>query len=206
MNPNQITHPPRRLTKWTAAMAVVAAIYGFAMNFLSVQDYVCMEPIGQPAVSDVCGAMGIGHRPRHDERIAWESRPAGSCDVLRGFAADEHSYYQATAAHMLNAATAEQTADYSSVSREWRSYVRMGEQPFATRTAAQTDALARAQVDAVSQGCAPRSESERLDSADVAAAPNGYECRPDPRGGFTCGLNYIAQCHVDERRLVQHCP
>lgn len=192
----------RRLTAGATATAVIAAVFGFGMNALGVQDQFCAIPSWH-VISDTCGAIGLGNRPTRADRLAWENRARGSCEALRAFANNERSHYQSTAASMLEARTEQRAADYTSTSREWRSYVRTAELPFASRSAALADAQERAARDAAEQGCAPRHEFERLDGVEVA--PAGEDCRPDPRGGFSCGLNYVAQCRMSERALVERC-
>lgn len=198
-----VTRLYRRLVAGTTAGALLAAVFGFSMNAMNIQDQLCTEPLGQPVVSDICGGIGIGHRPTHDDRVAWETRSIGSCEALRSFASNERSYYHGIAADMLNAATSARAHDFTPASRDWRSYVRTGETPFENEASARADALGRAQTDAANQGCAPRDEFERLVRADVT--PTGYDCRRDPRGGFGCALNYVARCQIERQQLVEQC-
>jgi len=193
----------RRLAAGATFAGLLIAGLGFGLNALGVQDQLCEVPAGQPMVSDACGALGIGHRPTRSDRLAWASRPLGDCGRLRDFAGDERSYYSGTAADMLSAATHERAQSFTPARREWRSYIRTSERPFPNVTAARTDAERRAAEDATRQGCAPRDEFERLMRVDVT--PEEFDCRDDPRGGFTCGLDYVAECHVEVRAIIERC-
>ena len=194
----------RRLATGTTVSAVLAMLFGFGMNVLGVQDQACALPIGQPAISDFCGAAGLGHRPLRAERLEWEGRSPGSCDALREVAAREGGFYRSAAADLLSAAKTERAPGYSPAPRDWRSYVRSSEIPFKTENEARADALSRAHKDAIAQGCAPRDAFERLTGAVLKDVQ--IDCRSDPRGGYGCGADYVAQCHIEARAFVQKCP
>lgn len=73
----------RRLTVGGIAAAVTALLTAFASNTLNLQDRLCAAPIGQPVLSDACGALGLGSRSSRDERLAWDARAEGNCESLR---------------------------------------------------------------------------------------------------------------------------
>jgi hypothetical protein len=73
----------RRLTAGGLAAAGTALLAAFASNTLKFQDRLCSAPLGQPALSDACGALELGSRPTRTERIAWEGRSMGDCEDLR---------------------------------------------------------------------------------------------------------------------------
>lgn len=73
----------RRLAAGGLAAAGSALLAAFAGNTLKLQDRLCAAPLVQPALSDGCGALGLGSRPTRGERIAWANRAEGSCDDLR---------------------------------------------------------------------------------------------------------------------------
>src|SRR5262249_37162251 len=95
-----VTRLYRRLRAARVATLAAGCSWGLAISALGVQDQLWGEPLGQPLVSDVCGGAGLGHRPRHDERVAWDRRPPGDCDGLRAFANSSTSYYRDRAANM----------------------------------------------------------------------------------------------------------
>lgn len=65
------------------ATAVVAALF----TVFAAQDAVCSAPWFQPALSDACGALGVGRRPSRAERVAWAALPEGDCPALRSHVA-----------------------------------------------------------------------------------------------------------------------
>lgn len=189
----------RRVFYGGAASALVAGIAAFGFNALSMQDQVCSVGF----LSDTCGALHMGHAPTREERLAWASRPEGSCVALR-----EHverfpdGAYRAQAADLIAAARSERSASFTPASREARGYVRQSETPFPNEAAAQADALTRAQADAQTTLCAPRNEYERLAGADIT--PGAYDCRASG-GGTVCALDYAAQCRIEEQAMTESC-
>jgi hypothetical protein len=178
-------------------------VMAFGFNALNTQDQFCAIPLGQPALSDMCGALHLGHAPSRAERLAWAARPAGSCEALRTHV--EHfpnGAYRAQAADLLSAARTERTATFSPASRGVRGYVRQSESPFPNEGAAQADARQRAEADARATLCAPQSEFERQAGVDVT--PGAYDCRASG-GGTVCALDYSAQCRMEERALAETC-
>lgn len=192
----------RRLQAAGGATALLAAIAGFGMNALGVQDQVCRVPVGQPFISDTCGALGLGHVPNREDRTDWAAREVGNCEVLRRIASDDDHFYRSAAADMINGASVERASAFTPHPREARNYLRTAERPHPNEAAARADALVRAETDAREVTCAPR-EFERLDG--VSITPARYDCRPDPRGGHVCALDYVAQCQISERALVERC-
>ena len=192
----------RRLAAGATATGMVAAIWGFGMNALGVQDQFCRMPLGQPGLADMCGAVGLGHTPTHAERTAWENRAPGDCAALRSFAGAP-GHFQSVAADMLAAATRERADAFTPLPRQARNYVRTAQTPLASEAAARADAFVRANQDAAEVSCAPRDANERLDAVQVT--PARYDCRPDPRGGYVCALDYIAECRISARVLVERC-
>lgn len=73
--------------KWLVGGSVGSiAMLGFSLtgiDLFNVQEQICAIPSPQPTISDVCGFIGLGDRPRRAERTAWEQRPQGSCEALR---------------------------------------------------------------------------------------------------------------------------
>jgi hypothetical protein len=168
---------------------------------LGAQDFVCRAPIGRPFISDSCGALGLGNVPNRADRLAWGARPEGSCEALREFA-NREGYYQSIASDMLEARVTERSVHYAPHPREVRNYLRTAERPHSTQDAARADALVRAESDAKDVTCAPR-EFERLDGVEIISSTP--DCRPDPRGGYVCAMDYVARCQISERGLIERC-
>jgi hypothetical protein len=185
-----------------ALAAVLATVAG--TNLFEVQDRVCTAPLGQPGLSDACGALGLGHRPAAAERISWQNRPPGSCPALR-----EHirrfpgGVYRAQAADLLAGLTLTRSAAFTDETRAARGYVRQSERPFATLAAAQDDARARAQADALSTVCVPRDAFER--SGGAVLADVRFDCRASPGGAQACAADYAVTCKVRVRALSERC-
>lgn len=190
----------RRLQAGAGATAVLAAVFGFGMNALGVQDQVCRAPFGQPFISDTCGAVGLGHVPSRGERVEME-QAAGNCDALRAIANQADHHYSSAASAALTAATFERATEFTPRPRETVGYLRTAERPSTTEAAARADALARLQADA--EGLCRAREFERLDGVEITSST--YDCRADPRGGFNCAVDYAAQCRISEQALVERC-
>jgi hypothetical protein len=191
----------RRLRAGAGVTAIVAAIAGFGMNALGVQNQVCTVPVGQPFVSDTCGMVGLGNRPSRRERIDRELA-VGNCEAWRAIAANPNHHFNQDAAAVLAAAVPIRADDYTPHPREARNYLRTAERPHPTEAAARADAVARAEADAREVTCAPR-EFERLDGVQLTSSTP--DCRADPRGGYVCAMDYVAQCQISERALVERC-
>jgi hypothetical protein len=193
----------RRLRTGAVGALATGCLWAMATNLGGVQNRLCTVPLGQPTLSDVCGGIGLGGRPDRAERLAWESRPAGSCAALRSHITQfPNGAYRRLAADLLAAETVQRSVTWSPAPRPARGYVRQGLQGLGTAAAAQADALKRAKDDAATL-CAPLNGFERLDGVDVA--PIAYDCRPGFSGGQVCALDYDATCHIDARPLVERC-
>jgi TIR domain len=192
----------RRLRAGAASLAVTGLFGALATNVGGLQNTLCAIPVGQPLLSDACGALSLGGRPDRDERLVWEARHPGSCADLRSFitrfpsGANRH-----LAADLLAAETVERTPNWSPAPRTARGYVRQSPNGFSSAEAAQADARTRAQADATTL-CAPLDANQRLAGVDVT--PIAYDCRPG-LGGQICALDYSAVCRLESRLLVEHC-
>src|SRR5260370_10388324 len=108
----------RRLTYSGLASAILFGGMAFGFNLFRSQGHACGIPMLQPAISDVCGALGLGDRPTKGERIAWEGREPGSCAALRSHI--EHfpnGTYRDEAAGMLAARRVTQTEVWTPTTR-----------------------------------------------------------------------------------------
>lgn len=193
----------RRARAGSLAAAGLAAAWSLASNVYSVQNRFCTIPAVQPALSDACGAMGLGQRPSRAERLAWANRTKGSCTDLRAFINRfPAGAYHGEAADLLAAATSVRAAAYTADPRTVRGYVRQSDHGFSSAGAAQADAKTRAQADASSL-CAPLDAYEKLDG--VTVTPLSFDCRAGFGGGQVCALDYSATCNIETRPLVEHC-
>ena len=98
----------RRLMWGGLSGAVLLSLVLFALNTFGLASNVCTLPGSQPALSDSCGAMGLGNRPNRAELDAWASRLPGNCAALREHVARfPEGAFRRQAADLL---TARQTA------------------------------------------------------------------------------------------------
>jgi TIR domain len=193
----------RRLRAGAASLAVTGLLGALATNVGGLQNTLCTLPVGQPLLSDACGALSLGGRPDRDERMAWEARHPGSCADLRGFITRfPNGANRRLAADLLAAETAQRAPTWSPAPRTARGYVRQSLNAFPSADTAQADARTRAQADAATL-CAPLDAYQRLAGVDVT--PIAYDCRPGLDGGQVCALDYSAACHLESRALVERC-
>lgn len=194
----------RRAIAGSVAFSFMVMIGGFGLNSFGSQDRICALSIGQPIVSDICGATGLGHRPNKAERMAWEGQAKGSCDALR-----EHirqfpdGAYRSRAADLLAGAKLERSASPMAVSRVANSYVRENEISLDSEKMAKAAAFTRAEQDAARTICLARDENEKVTGINVE--PIIFSCRPGFSGGFKCGLDYRANCLVEVSMLEEIC-
>lgn len=194
----------RRAAAGSFAGTALAFVASVSTNLFHVQDHMCTIPVAQPQVSDLCGGLHLGGRPSYAERIAWAGRPSGSCAALREIIARfPDGAYRGKAADLLAGAKITRASTFTADPRTARGYVRQSEAPFGTIGAAQTDARARAQADAAQMGCAPVDANQRLQGADITSVT--FDCRASPLGGQACAADYVANCRIESRQLVEQC-
>jgi TIR domain len=191
----------RRLTAGSGATAALLAALTFGTNLFATQDHLCTLPIGQPGLSDACGAIHVGGRPNQAERLAWASRRPGSCVDLQAIIKDyPDGAYRAKAANLLQTASVTPASPWAADPRTAHGYVRQSLNGFPTDAAAQADAKTRAAQDAQSTTCAPLDANERLSGAAVTSIT--FDCRPSPLGGVVCAADYVATCNIQARQPV----
>jgi len=193
----------RRLAVGSIASAGMLGLAGFAINLLSVQERVCTAPLGQPFLSDSCGAVGLGERPSRDERLAWARAPAGDCDALR-----------AHVERFPSGVYRDDAADKISARRVWveQRWAR-AEQPIAIYVGrdAQASPTERAARDAAIGRAVPQAERRCRDFAAsglhrfTGARPEAQEwiCERTA-AGHVCGFDGRAICELEERQDIQH--
>jgi len=199
--------PSRRLMRRAAAgsvgFALAALALAFVVNAFHIQDGLCRLPGVQPALSDTCGALHLGDAPSRDERIAWQARPAGSCDALRDHIGRfPNGAYRTLAADLLQGARIDRAQDFTTTTRSVRGYVRQSEQAFVSVAQAQDDARARALTDAEQIACTPHDAFERTDGAVLDTV--NFDCRV-MHGDQVCAADYTATCRIAARALAERC-
>jgi TIR domain len=191
----------RRAAIGTSSTAVLMSALAFAGNMFATQDRFCTIPIGQPGLSDACGAVHVGGRPSYAERLAWAKRRPGSCADLQAIIKDfPDGAYRSKAADLLQAAAVSSASPFAPDPRTARGYVRQSMSGFGSAAAAQADATTRAIEDAKETTCAPVDANERLDGVEIASTT--FDCRPSPLGGTVCAADYVATCRLEARQAV----
>jgi hypothetical protein len=163
---------------------------------------VCGVPFLQPQISDVCGALGLGHRPTKIERIAWEGREPGSCAALRSHIERfPQGAYRHDAADMLTARRVTQVEIWTPGTRRLSLFMGQDGAPSGDEAAARSAALARATASAerLCKGFAATT-SFRLTSA--TPTPQSWNCAR-VSGGVVCGFEGEAVCALEEQRIQE---
>jgi hypothetical protein len=193
----------RRAAAGSVGFALAALALAFAVNAFHIQDGLCRVPGVQPVLSDMCGALHLGDAPSRDERIAWQARPAGSCDALRDHIARfPNGVYRNLAADLLEGGRISRAQDFTTATRAVRGYVRQSEQAFVSAAQAQDDARARALTDAEQIACAPHDAFERTGGAVLDTV--NFDCRA-MHGGQVCAADYAATCRIEARAPAERC-
>lgn len=191
----------RRLTVSSIASAVGFGGLALAFNLFSAQDQVCAVPVLQPHLSDLCGAVGIGHRATKAERVAWESCD-GSCDALRRHIEQfPEGAYRTQAAERLTARSVTQTEMWTPSTRRLALFVGQDGAPAHTEAAARSAAIARAQSQAerLCKGFAATTAFRLKASAPV---PQSWNCSA-VAGGVICSFDGETLCDLEEQRLEE---
>lgn len=177
----------RRLTCGGIAGAAIAGFFAFAANFMQVQNNACTVPLGQPFLSDACGALGLGARPTHQERVAFELLPPGDCAALEAYRERfETSPLREVADSRINARVATQEEQWIAGVRRLALFA-----GGASESEARTRASQRAEQ--LCRGFAASTQF-RLDHSEATGT---YACEDG-----ACGLTGEAICYMQERQVV----
>lgn len=192
----------RRMMAGSGASVALGVAMVFGANVLRVQDRFCAAS----AVSDVCGALGLGNRPPRRERLTWEARPSGSCEAIREhLRAFPAGAYRSEALALLEGARPDTAPGFTPFVRAAAWAVRTAEQPWPDSVAAMRDARLRAIREAGEQivACGPRSPLERFVAATLRN--ERFDCRRQPGGGWGCALTCELNCTMTQRVVTERC-
>ena len=162
----------------------------------------CGVPLFQPAISDLCGAMGFGNRPTKTERVAWEGREPGSCAALRAHV--EHfpeGAYRRNAADLLAARRVTAREIWTPSERQLALFVGNDDAAYSNEPAAQAAALARGQGSA-ERLCKGFAATTSFRFISARPAPQTWNCQSVAKG-VTCSFEGEAVCAVEERRAQE---
>ena len=199
--------PLRRLSgRWVfsgLSTGVLAAGLLFGMNVGGVQTAVCSIRLGQPGLSDSCGALHLGGKPAQAERVAWERLVPGSCDALRGHIAHfPDGAYASQAAALLASRRIRQAETWTPRQTPLPLRLLPEGEHYPSRQAAQAAALTRGAEDAETacRGLSAATMTYRLNKARPEAKT--WDCSSE-RGGHICGFSGDALCDVEVRGVVE---
>jgi hypothetical protein len=193
----------RRLAFGAAGTGFAVLLAAVAINAFGLQDRLCALPLGQPGVSDACGAFGLGGRPSRAERIAWARRPPGSCDGLREHIEQfPHGVYRTAAAGRLTARRITEHESWIASEKPLALYVGRDAPAAPDTPSARSNALARAQATA-ERRCRDFAASglHRFRSARVEAEE--WICEP-LAAGVICGFEGRAVCSLEGQQREPH--
>ena len=174
----------------------------FIFNTFSLASALCTLPGPQPGLSDSCGAMGLGSRPSRSEREAWESRAPASCAALR-----EHitrfpsGVYRSQAADLLSARRTAVNENWTPVIKPLSLFEPAQGAPAKDRSAAQTQALERAQSSA-ERTCRDFGAGTLYHYRSAKPVAESWSCE-NKSGGTRCGFEGHTECELDERRETE---
>lgn len=191
----------RRLTWSSLASTVGFGGLALAFNLFSAQDQVCVLPLVQPQLSDLCGSLGLGHQPTRDERVAWDQCD-GSCDALRRHIEQYPSgSYRTKAAELLAARRVTQTEVWTPGTRRLTLFVGHDGKPARTDEAAHSAAFARAQLN-TERLCKGFDATTAFRLKGARPVAQQWNCETSLQG-VICGFEGEAVCEVDERRVEE---
>jgi hypothetical protein len=198
--------PTRRLARrllWgsLSGTALISAL-AIAFNTFGLASQVCTLPGPQPALSDGCGAMGLGKRPSRAERVAWESRTPHSCPALR-----EHitrfpdGVYRSEAADLLVARKTSIEETWQPANRTLALFESALGSPEKNEALAHARALERAQGDAerLCRGFGAGTLYRYVSSSAVAER---WSCSKNG-AGMLCGFDGHAECELTQQQRVE---
>lgn len=197
----------RQLSVASIAMVPLGLVLLLGFNLFDAQARLCRLRLGQPRLSDVCGAWGLGGAPRKQERIAWEAHERGSCAALRLHLSQfPEGAYRKVAETWLAARQVERQETWTEREHPLELHVSRDVAPKRDLAAAESAAHAVAQAEAerlCKNFAAPgqnRLRSARIEKARMQCDRLAH--------GHVCSLDAEALCAMDQRGETVHefCP
>ncbi len=201
--PKGPSHRVRRTLMWsgvTSATLLTSALFFF--NSFGLASSLCTLPGAQPGLSDGCGAMGLGSRPKRAEREAWESRATASCSGLRDHIARfPNGVYRSQAADLLAARRTVVTESWIPVIKQLSLFESRQGAATKTESTAQVQALERAQTSAARE-CRDFGAGTLYRYRSARPVAESWSCEKD-KAGTTCGFEGHAECALEERHQIE---
>ncbi len=200
------TGPARRVARRILAGGVssagAAALAAVAFNVFGAASVICTAPGLQPGLSDACGAVRLGERPSHAERLAWAAIPAGSCPALRAHIARfPEGAYRREAADLLTARRVSEVTQWSPVQRQLVIYF-AGDGPRAASDAGAKAAALAAARPAAERVCRGFGSGTLYRFVSAEAQAQSWTCRGPPTARV-CGFDGVAACALLQRQDVE---
>ncbi len=189
---------------WGGGTAVLASLVAaLAANVGGIATAGCTLAAMQPGLSDTCGALRIGGRPTHAERLFWLARRPGNCEDLRRYIERYHAggAYVAEADALLAARRATMETHFAPATHLLPLYVMQADTAAAAEAASRAKALARAK-ELAADDCRAFAQTTlfKFETADVEA----QHWRCETIGGkVACSLEGQSLCRLEERRDVE---
>jgi TIR domain len=192
----------RRLSLGGMLTTAVGVAAGLAFNFHGVATGVCTLAAMQPALSDGCGAAGIGGRPTRAERLFWTARRPGSCEDVRAYVGRFPDGAYLTDATALLAARRVTVADkFIATDRLLDLFVGTAGTEAGREPASRGKAMALAQ-DQAARACRAFAQSTLFKFDAAGVQPQRWTC--DRVGGnVSCSMEGQSVCHLQERHAVE---
>lgn len=197
----------RHLSIASIAMMLLGLVLLLGLNLFDAQARLCRLRLGQPKLSDVCGAWGLGGAPSKLERIAWEARERGSCAALRlHLSRFPEGAYRNAAETRLAARRIERQETWTARKHPLELHGTRDVAPKRDRAAAESaaHAVAQAEADRLCKNFAATGQN-RLRSARIENAR--MQCDRLTHG-YVCSLDAEALCALDQRgeTVRESCP
>ena len=191
----------RRLLWGSVSGTALASAVAIAFNSFGVASGLCTLPGVQPALSDGCGALGIGKRPNREERLAWEARPPSSCPGLRAHITRfPDGVYRSEAADLLIARKISIEEAWAPVKRSLALFEPAGA-PEKTMDLAHARSLERAKTDS-DRLCRGFSAGTLFRFVSSSAVAEKWTCTKGG-AGTVCGFEGQAECELTERQRTE---
>ncbi|GAA0325985.1 hypothetical protein GCM10009087_40390 [Sphingomonas oligophenolica] len=192
----------RRLIYSAFSTAGLAAIATFSFNTFGVASKVCTMPGLQPSLSDGCGEIGIGNRPNHDERMAWEQLPKANCQSLRTFVQTfPRGAYRQEAADLITAKRTWIEEKWTLATHSLRLYQPGNLTPAPSRGEAQARAIATSQKSAEIL-CRGFGSGTLFHYVSAMPRVESWSCEATGEG-TVCGFDGTAECGLAQRTQVE---
>jgi len=197
------------LARWrqitVGGVSATLAAFGAAVvtNFEDTATTTCTIAAAQPALSDACGALGLGHQPTRKERLYWQARRPGSCEDVRRYVdltgkGEYRGAYLAEATALLAAKRVTTTGRFVPGRRMLALYVMGADTAAENEAASHAKALAQAEEQA-GRDCRAFAQTTLFQFQSAGVEAQRWRCEPSG-GGVACSLEGQTVCHLQERQ------